>query len=105
MTWWNEKFRFEFPLSDWENLTHVKFRIMDLELFRDGGFVGETMYDDYVTELFFVSFIDILIFIKILVILIEFLEILMQMSPSWINHGGEGQRNRGDETFSLQCST
>ncbi|XP_016649761.1 PREDICTED: elicitor-responsive protein 3 [Prunus mume] len=40
---WNEKFTFEFPLSDWKNLTHLKFRIMDTELFRDAGFVGETI--------------------------------------------------------------
>ncbi|GMN44912.1 hypothetical protein TIFTF001_014109 [Ficus carica] len=40
---WNEKFIFEFPLSDWKKFTHLKFRIMDKELFSDGGFVGETM--------------------------------------------------------------
>ncbi|KAI5345612.1 hypothetical protein L3X38_013489 [Prunus dulcis] len=40
---WNEKFTFEFPLSDWKNLTHLKFRIMDTELFTDAGFVGETI--------------------------------------------------------------
>ncbi|KAK9273463.1 hypothetical protein L1049_018273 [Liquidambar formosana] len=34
---------FEFPLSEWENLTHLKFKIMDEELFRDSGFVGETI--------------------------------------------------------------
>ncbi|KAL6128720.1 hypothetical protein ACLB2K_072075 [Fragaria x ananassa] len=38
---WNEKFTFEF--SDWKHLTHLKFRIMDTEMFTDGGFVGETM--------------------------------------------------------------
>ncbi|XP_061999354.1 elicitor-responsive protein 3 [Rosa rugosa] len=38
---WNEKFTFEF--SDWKNLTHLKFRIMDTEMFTDDGFVGETM--------------------------------------------------------------
>ncbi|KAB5527096.1 hypothetical protein DKX38_020943 [Salix brachista] len=42
-TWWNEKFRFDFPLTDWKQLTHLKFRIMDQELFTDGGFVGETI--------------------------------------------------------------
>lgn len=41
--WWNQKFMFEFPLSDWNNLTHLKFRIMDTELFSDGAFVGDTM--------------------------------------------------------------
>ncbi|KAG7019003.1 hypothetical protein SDJN02_20880 [Cucurbita argyrosperma subsp. argyrosperma] len=25
---WNEKFSFEFPSSDWKNITHIKFRIM-----------------------------------------------------------------------------
>ncbi|KAJ6972341.1 hypothetical protein NC653_032809 [Populus alba x Populus x berolinensis] len=42
-TWWNEKFRFDFPLADWKQLTHLKFRIMDQEFFTDGGFVGETI--------------------------------------------------------------
>ncbi|KAK9202344.1 hypothetical protein WN944_017554 [Citrus x changshan-huyou] len=42
--WWNEKFIFEFPMSDWKLLTHIKFRIMDTELLTDGGFVGETTY-------------------------------------------------------------
>ncbi|XP_052292078.1 elicitor-responsive protein 3-like [Citrus sinensis] len=42
--WWNEKFIFEFPMSDWKLLTHIKFRIMDTELLTDGGFVGETVY-------------------------------------------------------------
>ncbi|EXC06811.1 hypothetical protein L484_017277 [Morus notabilis] len=42
-TWWNEKFIYEFPLSDWKRFTHIKFRIMDKELFSDGGFVGETI--------------------------------------------------------------
>ncbi|XP_019090383.1 PREDICTED: elicitor-responsive protein 3-like [Camelina sativa] len=40
---WNQKFVFGFPMSQWEKLTHIKFRIMDKELFKDGGFVGETM--------------------------------------------------------------
>ncbi|KDO86158.1 hypothetical protein CISIN_1g047744mg, partial [Citrus sinensis] len=42
--WWNEKFIFEFPMSDWKLLTHIKFRIMDTELLTDGGFVGETVF-------------------------------------------------------------
>ncbi|BBN70300.1 Calcium-dependent lipid-binding family protein [Prunus dulcis] len=29
--------------SNWKNLTHLKFRIMDTELFTDAGFVGETI--------------------------------------------------------------
>ncbi|XP_050236191.1 putative pentatricopeptide repeat-containing protein At3g01580 [Mercurialis annua] len=41
--WWNEKFRFEFPIADWKHMTHLKFRIMDKEFFTDGGFVGETI--------------------------------------------------------------
>ncbi|XP_068314925.1 elicitor-responsive protein 3 [Pyrus communis] len=40
---WNEKFTFEFPLSNWKKLTHLKLRIMDTELFTDAGFVGETI--------------------------------------------------------------
>ncbi|KAH7513136.1 hypothetical protein FEM48_Zijuj12G0164500 [Ziziphus jujuba var. spinosa] len=40
---WNEKFTFELPFSDWKNLTHLKFRIMDTELFTDGGFVGDSI--------------------------------------------------------------
>lgn len=39
---WNQKFVFDFPMSQWKKLTHIKFRIMDKELFKDGGFVGET---------------------------------------------------------------
>ncbi|XP_062088686.1 elicitor-responsive protein 3 [Humulus lupulus] len=41
--WWNEKFTFEFPMSDWKKLTHLKFRIMNRQLFSDGEFVGETI--------------------------------------------------------------
>ncbi|XP_038680777.1 elicitor-responsive protein 3 [Tripterygium wilfordii] len=42
--WWNEKFRFEFSISDWKSLTHLKLKIMDQELFSsDKGFVGETI--------------------------------------------------------------
>ncbi|WRX10185.1 C2 domain - like 8 [Theobroma cacao] len=40
---WNEKFKFEFPQSEWENLTHITFRIMDKEFFTDNGFVGKTI--------------------------------------------------------------
>ncbi|XP_044491820.1 transcription factor GLABRA 3-like [Mangifera indica] len=42
--WWNEKFRFVFPQSDWRKFTHIKFRIMDVKSFTDNGFVGETIY-------------------------------------------------------------
>ncbi|KAJ4905598.1 Calcium-dependent lipid-binding (CaLB domain) family protein [Raphanus sativus] len=42
---WNQKFVFDFPMSQWKKLTHIKFRIMDKELFKDGGFVGETIID------------------------------------------------------------
>ncbi|XP_050387357.1 elicitor-responsive protein 3 [Argentina anserina] len=38
---WNEKFIFEY--SDWKHINHLKVRIMDTEMFTDGGFVGETM--------------------------------------------------------------
>ncbi|XP_071722251.1 elicitor-responsive protein 3 [Rutidosis leptorrhynchoides] len=41
--WWNEKFTFEFPISDWKRLAHVKLKIMDKELFAESGFVGETL--------------------------------------------------------------
>ncbi|XWS46095.1 hypothetical protein CRYUN_Cryun14cG0034200 [Craigia yunnanensis] len=40
---WDEKFKFDFPQSEWENLTRIKFRIMDKEFFKDNGFVGETI--------------------------------------------------------------
>lgn len=40
---WNEKLSFEFSLSDWKKLTHLKLKILDKELFSDCGFVGETM--------------------------------------------------------------
>ncbi|KAK1560706.1 hypothetical protein Q3G72_029915 [Acer saccharum] len=42
--WWNEKFSFEYPVSDWKKSTHIKFRIMDLEFLTDGGFVGQTIF-------------------------------------------------------------
>ncbi|XP_059636094.1 elicitor-responsive protein 3 [Cornus florida] len=41
--YWNEKFTFEFPSSEWENLTDLKLKIMDEKYFSDGGFVGETI--------------------------------------------------------------
>ncbi|KAF5451590.1 hypothetical protein F2P56_026683 [Juglans regia] len=41
--WWNEKFLFELPMSDWKNLTHLKIRIMDTEFLTDSAFIGETM--------------------------------------------------------------
>ncbi|VVB06805.1 unnamed protein product [Arabis nemorensis] len=40
---WNQKFVFDFPMSQWKKLNHIKCRIMDKELFKDGGFVGETI--------------------------------------------------------------
>ncbi|XVF33329.1 hypothetical protein REPUB_Repub17cG0159000 [Reevesia pubescens] len=40
---WNQKFKFDFPESEWENSTHITFKIMDKEFFRDNGFVGETI--------------------------------------------------------------
>ncbi|KAE8701015.1 Rop guanine nucleotide exchange factor 2 [Hibiscus syriacus] len=39
---WNEKFMFEFPQSEWEKLTYIKFKIMDKEFFKENEFVGET---------------------------------------------------------------
>ncbi|CAA7017358.1 unnamed protein product [Microthlaspi erraticum] len=40
---WNQKFVFDFPMTQWKKLIQIKFRIMDKELFKDGGFVGETI--------------------------------------------------------------
>ncbi|GLT60652.1 hypothetical protein SLA2020_334090 [Shorea laevis] len=40
---WNEKFKFELPMSHWKRDSHIKFRIMDREFFSNGGFVGETI--------------------------------------------------------------
>ncbi|XWS32184.1 hypothetical protein CRYUN_Cryun23aG0138800 [Craigia yunnanensis] len=40
---WNEKFKFRFSQLEWENLTHIKFKIMDKEFFKDNGIVGETI--------------------------------------------------------------
>ncbi|XP_061373563.1 elicitor-responsive protein 3 [Gastrolobium bilobum] len=39
--WWNEKFLFDFSSFDCKNSTHLTCRIMDTELFTNGGFVGE----------------------------------------------------------------
>ncbi|KAF6175111.1 hypothetical protein GIB67_022792 [Kingdonia uniflora] len=39
---WNEKFAFIFSISDWKKLTHLKFKIMDKEVFSGGTFIGET---------------------------------------------------------------
>ncbi|CAL5381925.1 unnamed protein product [Camellia sinensis] len=41
--YWNQKFTFEFPPTELENMSHLKFKIMDKEYFTDGGFVGETI--------------------------------------------------------------
>lgn len=38
---WNQKFVFDFSQFDCKNSTHLKCRIMDTELFTNGGFVGE----------------------------------------------------------------
>lgn len=39
---WNEKFIFDFSSSDCKiNSTYLKCKIMDTELFTNGGFVGE----------------------------------------------------------------
>lgn len=58
---WNEKFAFEFPSSEWENLTHLKFKIMAEECLFEGGFVGETMWavltqKHYSFSVFFVNY-------------------------------------------------
>lgn len=49
---WNEKFSFDFRMSEWVNISHLKLRIMDEEYFTDGGFVGETMYE-FLTQAWF----------------------------------------------------
>ncbi|KAI8024723.1 Elicitor-responsive protein 3 [Camellia lanceoleosa] len=41
--YWNQKFTFEFRPTELENMSHLKFKIMDKEYFTDGGFVGETI--------------------------------------------------------------
>ncbi|XP_020550652.1 elicitor-responsive protein 3 [Sesamum indicum] len=41
--YWNEKFTFELPPSELENLSHLKLRIVNEEYFTDGEFVGETI--------------------------------------------------------------
>ncbi|XP_010241942.1 PREDICTED: elicitor-responsive protein 3 [Nelumbo nucifera] len=40
---WNEKFIFKFASSELQELTYLKLRIMDKEMFTEGGFVGETL--------------------------------------------------------------
>ncbi|XP_022147494.1 uncharacterized protein LOC111016401 isoform X3 [Momordica charantia] len=40
--WWNEKFTFELPSSDWKNITHIKFRIIETQLLNNEP-VGETV--------------------------------------------------------------
>ncbi|KAJ4955516.1 hypothetical protein NE237_012299 [Protea cynaroides] len=40
---WNEKIEFKFPIFKWQKLTYLKLRIMDKEMFSEGGFVGETI--------------------------------------------------------------
>ncbi|CAK9319066.1 unnamed protein product [Citrullus colocynthis] len=39
---WNEKFSFELPTSDWKNITHIKFRIMETKLLNNES-VGATL--------------------------------------------------------------
>ncbi|KAL0547833.1 hypothetical protein IC582_012262 [Cucumis melo] len=39
---WNEKFSFELPTSDWKNITHIKFRIMETKLLNNES-VGATV--------------------------------------------------------------
>ncbi|KAJ9171379.1 hypothetical protein P3X46_014761 [Hevea brasiliensis] len=53
--WWNEKFMFEFLLIDWKHVTHLKFRIMDKELFTDGGFVDDTYEGEIKIRLKFIT--------------------------------------------------
>ncbi|KAF5180364.1 Elicitor-responsive protein [Thalictrum thalictroides] len=40
---WNEKFTFKFTNSNcWQDMTHLKLKIMDEEKFSEGKFIGET---------------------------------------------------------------
>lgn len=40
---WNQKLEFEFPFSEWKNLTLLEISIMDDESCNDAGFVGRTI--------------------------------------------------------------
>ncbi|KAL2892218.1 hypothetical protein RDABS01_008127 [Bienertia sinuspersici] len=40
---WNQKFKFELPISEWKNLSHLEINIMDDESFKDPGFVGRAI--------------------------------------------------------------
>lgn len=40
---WNQKFEFELPSSEWTNLTHLVINIMDEDCFTDGGLVGRAI--------------------------------------------------------------
>ncbi|KAJ8441519.1 hypothetical protein Cgig2_026320 [Carnegiea gigantea] len=41
---WNEKFKFKLPSSEWKNLTHLQISIMNAKHFKkNGGFVGQTI--------------------------------------------------------------
>ncbi|XP_042511664.1 elicitor-responsive protein 3 [Macadamia integrifolia] len=42
-SFWNEKFKFKFSFLEWRKLSYLKLRIMDKEIFSEGGFVGETL--------------------------------------------------------------
>ncbi|KAK9757955.1 hypothetical protein RND81_01G196200 [Saponaria officinalis] len=40
---WNQEIEFEFPISEWKKLRHLKIRIMDENYFSNGGFVGQAI--------------------------------------------------------------
>ncbi|PIA49397.1 hypothetical protein AQUCO_01300306v1 [Aquilegia coerulea] len=39
---WNEKFTFQFTNSHWQDMTHLKLKIINEEKFSEGKFIGET---------------------------------------------------------------
>ncbi|GAB2252048.1 hypothetical protein Droror1_Dr00004895 [Drosera rotundifolia] len=59
--YWNQKFRFEFPASEWEDVEHMKVRIMNEEYLTHRGFVGQTKIDlrGIITEAKDTGFIEI----------------------------------------------
>ena len=54
---WNEKFSFELPTSDWNNITHIKFRIMETKLLNNES-VGATVYELKNLHILLNSFVD-----------------------------------------------
>ncbi|KAL9252295.1 Elicitor-responsive protein 3-like protein [Drosera capensis] len=59
--YWNQKFRFRFPALEWEDVEHMKVRIMNEEYLTHQGFVGQTKIDlrGIITEAKDTGFIEI----------------------------------------------